>query len=627
MNTKSNWLTLAAGAAALVLTACGGGGGGGGGSTSPALSPATNPAAGTGTQAANLTSSTATSLSSIAGGASAPKMRSPLANNGGKTSHVNKAAQRAYAITRAKSSAAIRKAVGLAGKTRAPIALPNDGVPQACTDGGTATFTGTYDPDNFSYSINAVYANCREFDSQLNGTVSESGSYTAEAISNATYDSGTYTATTNDFVVEFFTNNYTVLYGRYTSDLSLSGSYGHSSTFVDPVTSHTWTYGIAATGNQTYTDFLDTFAINLSGFQVASNWTQSDAGTPNDFADDTWNSTDTFNGGIAESWSGSSISMSYTNFVVGWLMPGTGGYFESTIDGTVGMVFNPEVLCGTTGVSGIYEFDTTTPIRYDLATGDTTAGRMTINTTTVIVFNADGTVTVTVNGGAPQNYASLDAMEALCAIQDADADQGTVTDMSTAPLPLTVSGTTLIGNLSWTPNEFNDQTGTVLDLHVNYYSTSTPNSSTVGTWYIDYHNRDVSGVLPDNGSDGNLPYYSANNTTTDSEATDFDRLAIDGLPAGYYVISVNSWDLGSALSVTGTVSLKIGANTYAFPTNTFTTADIEGTDPASWWRVCDLVVDGGGNVTIKAPDTSLTPWHTGTFGFAPATSKAMRMVR
>lgn len=632
MNPKSNWLKVAAPAFALVLTACGGGDGGGG-NTTPALTPATSPAAGAGTQSAGLSSSTVSTLSGLAGGAGAPKYRSPYAEIDNKTSRVNKAGQRVFSVTRQKSSAAIKKAVSAKGTTKA--VFPGNGVAQACADGGTYTVTGTYDPGNYSYSISVAYLSCREYNLELNGTVSESGAFTAAAINSQTFDSGTFSASTTGFSVEFFVANttpaYSVLYGRYTSTLTLSGSYGHSLV----TTTHTWTYGVTANGTQSYTDFLDTFSIDLSNFQATTNRTLNDNGTALNYADDTWNNTDTFNGGISESWTDSgsnrSVSLTYTNFVVGWFMPPVANnYWQSTIDGMVGIVFSPEQYCGTSGVSGTYDFDTTTPIRYNVTTGKTEAGRMTINTTTVIVFNANGTVTVTVNGGAPTTYSSLDAMEAICTIQDADADQGTVTDMSTATLPMTGSGTTLIGNLSWTPNEFETAgAGTILDLHVNHYSISNPTGTTVGTWFIDWHNRDVASVLPDNSTtyDGNLPYYSVGNSSG-TEATDFDRLAIDGMPAGYYVISVNSFDLGTATSITGKVTLKIGTNTYAFPTNTFTVEDIEGTTPAAWWRVCDLVSDGAGNVTIRAPDLSLQAWHDGNFGlFAPATAKALRLAK
>lgn len=78
----------------------------------------------------------------------------------------------------------------------------------------------------------------------------------------------------------------------------------------------------------------------------------------------------------------------------------------SAINGTFTFEFTPNI-CG----EGTYTFVTNTPLQYDMYVGYYTAGKITINGNTTIVFNGDGSVTVTVSG-ATTNYASNDAFQA-----------------------------------------------------------------------------------------------------------------------------------------------------------------------------------------------------------------------
>ncbi|MBI3994409.1 MAG: hypothetical protein HY349_00395, partial [Nitrospirae bacterium] len=91
----------------------------------------------------------------------------------------------------------------------------------------------------------------------------------------------------------------------------------------------------------------------------------------------------------------------------------------------------------------------------------------------------------------------------------------------------------------------------------------------------------------------------------DTEGLGPEHVTVDGLPAGYYVIAVNSFSLDQDPDATVNVSVTIGGTVYTFPSHTFTTADSDGLDPSSWYRVTDLQCASDSNCTFVTPNTAL----------------------
>jgi hypothetical protein len=82
------------------------------------------------------------------------------------------------------------------------------------------------------------------------------------------------------------------------------------------------------------------------------------------------------------------------------------------------------------------------------------------------------------------------------------------------------------------------------------------------------------------------------------------------LPAGYYVVSVNSYSLHGDASATNYLAITIGQDYVFGPyVSTLSSSYGEGEDPASWFRVADVRVNADGTVDVLSPNASLTPWH------------------
>jgi hypothetical protein len=206
-----------------------------------------------------------------------------------------------------------------------------------------------------------------------------------------------------------------------------------------------------------------------------------------------------------------------------------------------------------------------------------------------------------------------------------------------APISSGLAGTASTANAVTTITLTWDGPGGVsrsdMDLHMNYYATSAPTATTPGIWFIDYHSGgacinpaglDFGSDRVDVDSDGVCDIGLDYETTLGYGP---EHITATRLPAGYYVISVNDFSSGDA-TVTVTVSIQIGGSMFGPFTHAFTAADVtadeDGVNTNAWFAVADLVVDGAGNVTVKAHDAALELWHDGAFGmFAPKSAKGL----
>lgn len=586
MKTK-HLLTLAIAAS---LTACGGGGG-----------DSTTPPPATGTTAAQ-TSSTSTQSATAAGNATetlsnlsnmgldalvggAPGYRSPLSrlSQDARAAKMHKAELRAVrmaSLEAAKIQQAAKAAAADGIATPAGTATP--AVPTDCTYGGS------YDYTVVGSTINMTFSACREgtpdgYGEELNGPVTFTvASRTATSTTmtmtmgngNDTIEPGT------DYEVKLFSDSFTNFYASYIADLSIDVGFtmNDGGTPAD-YTDDSYAYTYAAAGQQRYSEFTEVYNLAYVGFTANSTMTGNGL-----------SGTNTINGQFNQSWANGSegVDITYTNLALGWAEV-TGG-FDYTVDGTIDVNFTPDVCA-----EGSNTLDTTTPVHFDYAAGHTTAGVVTINGTTTVTYNANGSVTVS-DANDSTTYTSESAMSALCPVQDMSEPTEDTNDTGEG----TAEASKLLATLSWTGGATSD-----MDLHLTQYATTTPDAATVPSGYasfagMDYCQSPLDASVYWSGidADGNgvcelgLDY-------DDVEGYGPEHITATTLADGYYMLAVNSYSLDSDPNATVTVTVDVGGTLFTFPTHTFTTADGLGTDPASWYRVADIRVSGG-TATVMA---------------------------
>lgn len=175
-------------------------------------------------------------------------------------------------------------------------------------------------------------------------------------------------------------------------------------------------------------------------------------------------------------------------------------------------------------------------------------------------------------------------------------------------------GDSLYITLLWSGGDTSD-----MDLHLNYYETTNPTSTTPITWYVDWH------IGRGCNNPSNISYSDALDLDNDgicdigldwddTEGYGPEHITATTLPAGYYVISVNSYSLDMDPYADVSVAVKIGDSLFGPYEHTFTTSDGEGQNPHAWFRVIDLRVNTDGTVEIISPNPDLKPWHSATIG-------------
>lgn len=603
-------LALAVSSVVLTVYGCGGGGGGGttggdtggSGGTTTTISNASQAgsAGGSTTQGASVGANSGQTLSNLASPVGAPKYRSPLVGKDPRFNKMHAAEVRAMKAPTKHYAAFVKKAKAMKAGSR----VPGTG-DESCTDGGSVNVSGTYGTSNFS-NIIMTYSNCREGGEQLNGTITVTdGTITSSSMTfSMTIGDGDGTIENNaDFRVEMFSDNYTNLFARYTADMTMSGS-------MDLAGS---SFSFTANGKEDYSDFIDTYSMTFTNVIFSSTM-------------GTASGSDTVNGVFTESWTGTggteSVSITFgdadtsaelttnTNpdFTIAWAT-GT-NYYEFSVDGKIVTDFTTsDADC----LDGTFLIDTTTPVRQDSTTGETTAGRVVINDATVIVFNSDGTVSVSISGGTPTNYNSMEDLENVCPIEDMEQDSSSSTDVGTSGQTQNTTGSTMTITALTSGTSLDCYT----DVHVKYYNTLTPTNATTETWMVDWRSSD--GCTSPTGTTYEQAYditgdgvcdigLDIRGSAYDSWNNGIEHFTAMTLPVGYYVVSVNNYSC--ATDVTNNVSIQIGSSLYTGYTGTYTTYDYDGASTGAWFRVADIKVNSDGSVNLIAPDTSLTPWHS-----------------
>ncbi len=600
-------------AIAVLITACGGGGGGGtAASTSTTTTTSTSTGTGTstgtasstavqsssaGTSAVTASTGTTTTFQNISkisvtgSGVGAPKFKSISVPSG--DAGLDKAALLTGRMGDSPlMKAAVEKAY-MAAKTGAKATAS-----ASCSDGGT--FAGTA---SSSTNFAVTFTNCKEGGNMYDGKVTMVlGTVSASSVPITMTFAGN--TSTTKFTITSFSGTYDVAVLKMEMNMTLTNTLSTSGTTV--------TYAMVADGTMNLTDYstTNTYTITFTSFG-------------NSVAISGSTITTTISGKFEEAWTeagvSSSVAMTYTSFTVTITDDGT--YTQLSPNGTVSITYTPSTKCSVTSVT----VATVTPIKYVNATGGTIAGKITLNTTTSVTFNSDGTVTVS-DGSGTTAYASSYDMGKECPFSVPNPDMaappvststGTTTSTSTGITATTMTVTSLSkagagGSLAC-----------YTDLHVNFYNVVAPTSSSVGTWYVDYH---VSGCTnpstftfeqaQDIDADGICDVgLDINGGSHDDTSGGLEHFSALKLPTGYYVISMNNWSC--AADTTNDVTIQLGSNVYGPYAASYTTSSADGTTAGAWFRVRDVRVNADKTVDVLSPDTNLNPWHSGVFGFAP----------
>jgi hypothetical protein len=380
---------------AVIFASCGGGGGGG--SSAPVITPISTPAQGAQSATAAVStframSNTGLSLTGItnqSGVPLAPKMNMFSAAGPASTPAEKFAAQFAPVVKKAR---AMR------------VSASGYPMPMTCSSG-----SGTIDMDASGTSMIMTSNDCRNGDIMTNGIMSVSG---ISQTSNSGSGNITVGSDADPFVMTVYS--------------------GATSTVIDEVITAVVGMTFSATGTS-QTDM--SFTMNMNGYfddvdhvahtherQVVNNLSLSGGtgstttigSTSYDVASLTLNGTMT--GTTYASDTDATISYqvgpnTFTNVVIVDKTPvfGTGDEYLG-INGTITVSTTP-AKC----IEGTFSIVTNADLQIDGVTGQTKAGTMTINGNVVATFNSDGSISVSLDGGAPVVYSQID-LDSMCAL-------------------------------------------------------------------------------------------------------------------------------------------------------------------------------------------------------------------
>jgi hypothetical protein len=495
--------------------------------------------------------------------------------------------------------------LGLAQMTPAIPASPTSA---ACADGGTYDYSGSYSaPD--TYTVTITMNGCRQNGFQFVGTYTLAG--TTINFNVTLGNSG------NTFNIFNFDTSYTVLYAY----LKASLSYTMTSAGTLPNASCT----IATTGPITTFDYflLDTFSMTFSNLTTAVTLSQN---ANLDLA-----TTIQVNGRFSERWAGgtnyamvsfagTTITMNQYNGAVAPAVNYTAA--DKSVDGRITFSFLPSY-----GFSGLFDVITSTPIDYSIGPPlQTTQGMLETNGTASTIYNPGGTVDIAVTlatSSTPDtlSFASEYALMKLADFAALEQDRPPLLGTTTVS---SITGSTMAVTLTWTGPAPSYASTSDMDLHLKYYSTTTPTVGTSETWHMDWHQgKSYPGSSASCTNPTGISFSDAFDLDGAHDGTcdvglDFDdtngygpeHITALQITSGYYVVSVNSFSLpGGEAPTTMYLSIHFGDLIYGPYVGTISASDGEGTDPNSWYRVADVRVNAGGMIDVLTPDLTLTPWH------------------
>jgi hypothetical protein len=493
------------------------------------------------------------------------------------------------------------------GDIALPVMTPvlvNQNTDIACTDGGTFQYSGTSDAviSNLTFTFNG----CRDKGYQYVGSYTLSGSP-----SNFTIILGG----SSTFNIFNFNPSYTVLLAYLKANLRF--------TMVGSGDQADASYTITSNGTITTFDYflLDTFAMLFSNLQAGYVLSTNSATKDRTISI-------TSNGQLRETWGRSyTIGLKLTDFKIDKVQDfdlNSSSFYadETSLNGTVAFSVRPP----TFGIGGTFTVDTQIPVRtVYTAPRHTTQGTIVLNTNSTVLYNAGGDLDVTVTGDVPLHYDKEYDMMKLSDFAAMEQDKPPLIAPPGAGAPISLpTGSTMAVTLTWTGPAPSFVSTSDMDLHVKFYNIPNPTPADVETWHIDWHQGKTypgatgSCTDPIGISFGDAFDLDGGHTGTCDVGLDFDdtngygpeHITALKIPAGYYVVSVDSFALNpSEYPTTLYLSLHIGDNIFGPYTGTLSDSDGEGTSPTAWLRVADMRVNADGSIDVLAPDPLLNPWH------------------
>jgi hypothetical protein len=455
-----------------------------------------------------------------------------------------------------------------------------------CTDYGTYEYSSAY--NSGKYSISFSFNLCRQNGFQYDGIYSVAGS------------SDLFTGRMYGLKILNFHNNYTTLIG---SLLGVSLSYTMQGSGIASAATYTFT---AKGGLQAFDYYsLGQHTMTFSNLETKYS-VQTDSVTNIE------TTSLTTNGIYSVKWStNNTAKLTYTDFRVDIQKQLSNDINDVSMAGGIAVDYTPDL-----DFEGVFDVSTTTPIR-TIETPfppKTTQGTFTINNAATAQYGASDTVAVTTTGDTTLDFAKeftlmkqsdFYAMEQQLPIVVGQGGTATGNIMSISALSTGVTSTDL---------------NCYTDVHVNYYTQTSPTVSDTILWYVDWHQE-----LSSCTADPNIPYQQGTSSTgvagdpcdvgldingasTDITSGGVEHFLAANLPIGYYVLSINNYSC--AATVTNVATMLVGDYFFGPYDCTYTSSDGEGGhDPGAWCRLADMRVNNDGTIDVISPDVLLNPWH------------------
>lgn len=389
---------------AMLLVACGGGGGGASGGTAPvrtttiSTAPQGAQASFSGAQAARIADVAASDsiMAVTGGGVYAPAGRVIL-----QSSHAG------YDKLRSPLSRLTKHRLASEGRLKARAA------PMAITTGTTqcvvsGSYDYTYDESLTSLDITETYHDCNDgLGEVLNGTLQfgmQVNSLTSVRVT-LRFGDGDSAAEPTDFTIATYSGP--TLLSTVTASLAYSVNIGGlAGTTVDYHLQVNGVFQAAFTADAANGDDASkTYSVEYDRFDTRSSWDSV-----------TTIFTQSINGGFLLTKVDNGVAPPVTESArIGYRdfnlvsQINTAGNYQLAIDGLFSSDFTPD-RC----FEGTFAIKTIAPVEYDPATGQTVAGHLTINGSVHVVFNADGSVSVSTDGGTTYTTYTHAELESVC---------------------------------------------------------------------------------------------------------------------------------------------------------------------------------------------------------------------
>jgi len=492
-----------------------------------------------------------------------------------------------------------------------PLSPPFSGesTPLTCSDGGTITVTG-FDASVTDFDFQMAFSNCRENGIQMDGLASATGISSIRDATGGVLDMDLRLG--NDSNELSIQNFQTVNRRRYGHLKSLFGSqltikFQTQSDAIDR-------FILTVSGEGIFDDFSEKVDVTFIDFKsetrVETTEVIDTTLTPNT-SQTTTNTNSIFNGVMRQSnrsdiaGAGLRLSvLSYNNLSARSVI--VTSKTGATITGeTQTLSYQGDFTLHSSSrnclIQGDFSIDTISPLQYIDGASCPVSGQLSLNTVSGLVdllVNADKSLSITA-AGTQTAFSDCEDFFALCAFENFQNGF-----LSKDGLPGTPArGDSQFITLTWvdTPSLLQ---ASDMDLHVGYYLDPTPPSGSSANALVSWH----SGGGDDCGAARAPSLFKGVEAILDIDDCSGrgpEHVTIRGLPAGYYVVAVNSFDLKSVGSTTVSINIEIGKTVFTFPERLFLVSDKDSTNANAWYRVTDLQCFSEGECRFLAPNLAL----------------------